>query len=94
MEDGSPARYPERALEDFGRDLLKAAALHRRFYAPGFAGRMVRYAAQSPGVRRILGELVLGRQGYLGLKRRLLRTGPRFVLEAAAARLLGPLGSP
>ena len=89
LEDGSPARYPERALEDFGRDLLKAAALHRRFYAPGFSGRMVRYAAQSLAVRRILGELVLGRQGYLGLKRRLLRAGPRFLLETAVARLPG-----
>lgn len=88
LEDGSPARYPERALEDFGRDLLKAAVLHRRFYAAGFSGRMVRFAAQSSVVRRILGDLVLGRQGYLGLKRRLLRAGPRFVLEAAAARLL------
>jgi flavin-dependent dehydrogenase len=88
LEDGSPARYPERALEDFGRDLLKATALHRRFYAAGFSGRMVRFAAQSPAVRRILGELVLGRQGYRGLKRRLLRAGPRFLLETAVARLL------
>jgi flavin-dependent dehydrogenase len=88
LEDGSPARYPERVLEDFGRDLLKAAALHRRFYSPGFSSRMVRFAAQSSTVRRILGELVLGRQGYLGLKRRLVRASPRFVLEAAASRLL------
>ncbi len=66
LEDGAPARYPERALEDFGRDLLKAAALHRRFYAEGFSDRMVRFAAMSPALRRILRDLVLGRQGYLG----------------------------
>ncbi len=89
LTDGSPARYPERALEDFGRDLLKAAALHRRFYAAGFAQRMIRYAALSPAVRRVLGELVLGQQGYLGLKRRLLRALPRFLLEAGWNRLLG-----
>jgi flavin-dependent dehydrogenase len=88
LEDGSPARYPERMLEDFGRDLLKAAALHRRFYAPGFADRMVRYAARSPALQRILGDLVLGRQGYLGLKRRLLRAGPRFLLESGLSRLV------
>jgi flavin-dependent dehydrogenase len=89
LADRSPARYPERALEDFGGDLLRAAAIHRRFYAPGFAARMVRYAAVSSSVRRVLGELVLGQQGYLGLKRRLLRSGPRFLLEAGASKLLG-----
>ena len=71
--DGSPRRYPERALADFGRDLLKAAALRDRFYAPGFAARMVRFAARSGAVRDVLGDLVLGTQGYVGLKRRLLR---------------------
>ncbi|HYN02934.1 MAG TPA: NAD(P)/FAD-dependent oxidoreductase [Vicinamibacteria bacterium] len=83
LAEGSPARYPERVLADFGRDLLKAAALHRRFYAPGFAGRMVRYAARSHAIRDVLGDLVLGQQGYVGLKRRLLRTLPRFLVEAA-----------
>ena len=89
LTDGSPARYPARALDDFGRDLLKAAALHRRFYAPGFARRMIRYATLSPAVRRVLGDLVLGEQGYFGLKRRLVRLGPRFLLEAGVNRLFG-----
>lgn len=84
-EDGSPARYPERALADFGRELLKAAAIHDRFYAPGFPRRMVRYASRSEAIRRVMGELVLGEQGYLGLRRRLLAAGPRFVAESALA---------
>jgi len=88
-DEGSPARYPERALEDFGRDLLKAAALRERFYAPGLARRMVRYAARSSAIRRVLVDLVLGEQGYLDLKQRLLRTAPRFAIEAAFARLRG-----
>ena len=37
--DGSPARYPGRVLDDFGRELLTAARLHARFYAPGFTRR-------------------------------------------------------
>ena len=57
LTSGSCARYPALALEDFGRDLLKAAALHQRFYAPG-SRRMIRYAALSLAVRRVLGELV------------------------------------
>ena len=83
----SPARYPERALEDFGRELLKAAALRDRFYAPGFSRRMITFAAESQAIRHVLGDLVLGQQGYLGLKRRLLRAGPRFLLEAGLHRL-------
>ncbi len=87
LAEGSPARYPERALEDFGRELTRAARLHPRFYAPGFAGRMVRYAARSQAIRAVLVDLVLGRQGYLGLKRRLLRAVPRFLVEAGWSHL-------
>jgi flavin-dependent dehydrogenase len=85
--DGSSARYPERVLADFGRDLLKAAAIRDRFYAPGFARRMISFAARSAAVRRVLGDLVLGEQGYTGLKRRLLASGPRFLWEAAGHAL-------
>ena len=84
---GSPFRYPEAALEDFGRDLLKAAAIKDRFYAPGFAARMIDFSAKSRTVRDVLGDLVLGRQGYVGLKRRLLRAGPRFLWERALSRI-------
>jgi flavin-dependent dehydrogenase len=88
-EDSSPARYPERILEDFGRDLLKAAALRDRFYAPGFARRMIDFAGRSGAVREVLADLVLGEQGYVGLKRRLLRASPRFLVQWALSRLRG-----
>jgi len=93
-ESGSPAAYPARALEDFGRELNKAAALRDRFYSPGLARRMIAYARRSRAIRRVLADLVLGEQGYLSLKRRLLRTGPRFLLETAATSIRmrrGPL---
>jgi len=86
--EGSVARYPARCLDDFGRDLLKAAALRDRFYAPGFARRMVTYAARSSAIRNVLADLVLGEQGYVGLKRRLLLAGPRFLWDSAVAGLL------
>jgi flavin-dependent dehydrogenase len=81
-EDGSPRRYSKHVLEEFGRELLKAAAVRARFFAPGFPTRMVRYSARSAAIRDILADLVLGEQGYLGLKRRLLRAGPSFLLQA------------
>jgi hypothetical protein len=33
----------------------------------------------------VLGDLVLGTQGYVGLKRRLLRAAPRFAAEYAVS---------
>jgi len=87
--EGSPAAYPERVLADFGSELLRSARLHARFYAPGFTRRMVAYAARSPSVRTVLGDLVLGTQGYSGLKGRLLRAAPSFLLDSARAKLRG-----
>jgi len=87
-ETGSARTYPERALEDFGRELLLAARLRRRFYAPGFSQRMLRYAGRSRAIRNVLADLVLGEQGYRGLKRRLLGSAPRFLVESALHRLL------
>ena len=86
---GPRASYAARALADFGQDLLKAAALRDRFFAPGFAPRMIRYADRSRAIRGVLGDLVLGDQGYVGLKRRLVRAAPRFAVEMAAGALLG-----
>jgi flavin-dependent dehydrogenase len=85
-DDGSTTRYPARALEDFGRELLKSAALRDRFFAPGFPRRMIAFSRRSPAVREVLADLVLGRQGYSGLKRRLMRAGPRFLWDVLWGR--------
>jgi flavin-dependent dehydrogenase len=81
LADGSPRRYPGRVLEDFGNELLRAAALRERFFAPGFPRRMVRFSRESETIRDVLGDLVLGRQRYLGLRRRLLGAGPRALVQ-------------
>jgi flavin-dependent dehydrogenase len=81
----TPRDYAERVLEDFGRELNKAAALRARFFRAAFSDRMVRYAHRSPAVRRVLVELVLGEQGYLGLKRRLARALPSLLWRSARA---------
>jgi flavin-dependent dehydrogenase len=76
-----PRGYLPRLLEGCGEELLVAARLRARFYAPGFPRRMVRYAALSSGVREVLGELMLGDRGYRGLKRRLLAAAPRLAWD-------------
>jgi len=88
LRGGSLSKYPRLVLEDFGRDLLKAASLRERFYKT-LASRMVDYSARSPVLREVLRDLVLGQQGYVGLKRRLLRSAPQFLWEAGASRLRG-----
>ena len=50
---------------------------------------MIRYAARSGAIRDVLGDLVLGDQGYVGLKRRLVRAAPRFALESARSAIAG-----
>jgi flavin-dependent dehydrogenase len=87
LEDGRPDRYPARVTDGFGRELLRAARWRPRFFAPGFPTRMVRYAARSGAVRRVLGELVLGEHGYLGLEWRLMRAAPAFLLDTARERV-------
>jgi flavin-dependent dehydrogenase len=84
-EDGTTGRYPQRLMESLGEELLAAARLRERFYTPGFTRRMLGYAGRSAAIREVLADLVLGEQGYRGLKRRLLAAGPRFLLQSAAA---------
>jgi hypothetical protein len=47
---------------------------------------MIGFGRRSAAVREVLADLVLGRQGYAGLKRRLLRALPRVLFEAAASQ--------
>jgi flavin-dependent dehydrogenase len=85
----TPVAYADRLADEVGGELCRAARLYDRFYAPGFSRRMVSYAARSRAVRTVLGDLVLGDQGYGGLEKRLLRAGPRFLVDSAAAWLIG-----
>jgi hypothetical protein len=49
---------------------------------------MVDYGARSRALRNVLADLVLGDQGYVGLKWRLLRAGPRFLWQVGLSHLL------
>ncbi len=84
-QGGSPATYAGRCMEEFGHDLMRAARLYKRFFAPGFTDRMLDYADRSPALSRVLVDLVLGKQDYMSLKKRLVRTLPRFGWDLATA---------
>ena len=66
---------------DFGAELRRAAQMRRRFYgnfwgAP-FTERMIEFARGHRGVKRVLGDLVAGEQGYVDLKKKLVKTALR-----------------
>jgi flavin-dependent dehydrogenase len=78
---GAVEEYETRWREDFGGELRRAAQMRRRFYgnfwgAP-FTERMIEFAKGHRGVRRVLGNLIAGEQGYVNLKRKLVRSALR-----------------
>ena len=75
--EGHPFDYERRWREDFGRELRRASEMRQRFYgnfwgAP-FTERMIELGRAHRGIKRVLGELVAGEQGYVDLKRKLAR---------------------
>lgn len=78
---GNPLDYERRWREDFGAELRRASQMRRRFYgnfwgAP-FTERMIEFARGHRGIKRVLGELVAGDQGYTDLKKKLARSALR-----------------
>ena len=84
---GDLPSYEQTWREDFGAELRRAAQMRRRFYgnfwgAP-FTERMIEFAKGHRGVRRVLGDLVAGEQGYTNLKKKLLKSALLPVLVVA-----------
>jgi len=80
---GAPRTYEKKWREDFGAELRRAAQMRRRFYgnfwgAP-FTERMIEFARGHRGVKRVLGDLVAGEQGYVDLKKKLVKSALRPV---------------
>jgi geranylgeranyl reductase family protein len=78
---GRPDEYEQRWREDFGGELRRASQMRRRFYgnfwgAP-FTERMIAFARGHSGIKKVLGDLVAGEQGYVGLKKKLARSALR-----------------
>jgi flavin-dependent dehydrogenase len=68
---------------DFGRELRRASQMRGRFYGTfmgaSFTDRLVDFARAHRGVRQTLCELIAGEQGYVNLKRTLVRRAFRPV---------------
>jgi geranylgeranyl reductase family protein len=73
-----PIAYEQKWRKDFGAELKRASQMRRRFYgnfwgAP-FTDRMIKFARGHRGIRKVLGQLVAGDQGYTDLKKKLARS--------------------
>ena len=76
--EGHPQKYEELWRNDFGGELRRASQMRRRFYgnfwgAP-FTERMIEFARGHRGIKKVLGQLVAGDQGYVDLKKKLARS--------------------
>jgi geranylgeranyl reductase family protein len=79
--EGRPEEYETRWRSDFGAELRRASQMRRRFYgnfwgAP-FTERMIELARGHRGIKKVLGDLVAGEQGYVNLKKKLARKALR-----------------
>ena len=88
---GELSSYESDWRNDFGAELRRAAQMRRRFYgnfwgAP-FTERMIEFAKGHRGVRRVLGDLVAGEQGYTDLKKKLAKSALRPLLFVMAGLL-------
>jgi geranylgeranyl reductase family protein len=89
---GELSSYESGWRQDFGAELRRAAQMRRRFYgnfwgAP-FTERMIEFAKGHRGVRRVLGDLVAGEQGYTDLKKKLAKSALRPLLFVVVSLML------
>jgi geranylgeranyl reductase family protein len=73
---GDPVRaFDRRVREEITPELLRAARVKARFFAPHFIQLLLDALDRSAGIRGVMADLIAGRQTYRGLRRHLLATG-------------------
>lgn len=72
---GAGQRYRHRLETHTYPELMRAAALKRRFFTSRFTSLMVEGLSRSARLRHVMVDLIEARQPYVGLGRRLLKTG-------------------
>ena len=87
------ARYSSLIRKDIHAELRRAARLKAGFYRPRFTRLLVDALSVSPAIRRVMIDLVAGRQPYRGLKRRLFSTCELRLMGRLVATNLGDRAS-
>ncbi len=71
---GDASQYAARVRAAIMPELARAAQLKTLFFRLASTGLLIHALRHSAAVNTIMGNLIAGRQGYAGLKWRLLRT--------------------
>jgi geranylgeranyl reductase family protein len=79
--------YHERIASEIAGELTRAARFKERFFQPRFVEVMLAALAESQPIRRVMADLIAGRQAYRGLAWRLARTLELGVASRAYAAL-------
>jgi flavin-dependent dehydrogenase len=69
VAEGRAADYGRQVLESFGPELAAAGRHVRRYFRPAFLDALHFFARHHAGTRRVIGDLLSGRQGYRNLGR-------------------------
>lgn len=85
------SEYASKAGTEIGRELARAARMYKRFYRGRFLGgdfrkRTVQFSQRSRTLRTILGNLILGNQSYLTLKKKLFFSIPSVGIDLITGR--------
>jgi len=88
---GKSAQYTARVEAEMGRELARAARMYRRFYRGRFLGgdfrkRTVQFSKRSRTLRSLLGNMILGNQSYLTLKKKLFFSIPKVGIDLITGR--------
>jgi len=74
MSGRATSTYAASVGDELVRELARAARLKAGFFRPAFLDLMVDAVEHSAPVRRVVADLVAGRQAYATLKWRLIKT--------------------
>jgi flavin-dependent dehydrogenase len=73
-DPAAAARYGQRVRDEIAADLALAARYKAGFFRPRFSRLMIDALRESAAVRRVMADLVAGRQAYGDLRWRLMKT--------------------
>lgn len=86
-----PDQYAAKVWLDIGRELALASHMYKRFYrgrflAGDFRKRVVQFSKRSRTLREILGNVIVGNQNYLSLRKKLFFSIPSIGIDLVTGR--------
>jgi menaquinone-9 beta-reductase len=88
-DGGDAHQYDARLRAEVIPELARAAELKEMFFRLASGGLLLRVLDRSPALRRVMADLIAGRQGYAGLRRRLLEACDWRLAASVAREIAG-----